>query len=89
MAVRPEKLVLGPDTAAPEPNGFAGEVADVGYLGDVTTFRVRLPSGMILRAARVNAEPGGSGAIVRGSRVAVKHTIEVLDEAYGGEAERR
>jgi len=52
LAVRPEKLQL-----AREAGGdcrLAGRIEDVGYLGDWTTFALRLDAGLLLRAARAN-----------------------------------
>ena len=56
IAVRPEKMRLhrvppGP----PVPNVLSGEVWDIGYLGDWTVYRVRLPSGELIRLSRANA----------------------------------
>ncbi len=56
IAVRPEKMRIhhGP---APEglANAIDGEVWDIGYLGDWTVYRVRLPSGDLVRVSRANA----------------------------------
>jgi putrescine transport system ATP-binding protein len=40
-----------PDTA---PNVFAGQVCDIGYLGDWTVYRVGVPNGVMLRVSRAN-----------------------------------
>jgi putrescine transport system ATP-binding protein len=57
FAVRPEKVRIGHDAPAdPAANAIAGEVADIGYLGDMTTYNVRLPTGSLVRASRLNAE---------------------------------
>ena len=37
------------------PNVLAGEVWDIGYLGDWTVYRVELDDGSILRVSRANA----------------------------------
>jgi putrescine transport system ATP-binding protein len=56
-ALRPEKLELA---TSPPPQGAAGEncvagrVADIGYLGDVSIYHVRLPTGLTLRATAAN-----------------------------------
>jgi putrescine transport system ATP-binding protein len=56
VAVRPEKMVLSREKPPPgTPNVLEGEVWDIGYLGDVTVYRVRLDDGTILRASRANA----------------------------------
>ncbi|MDP3749457.1 MAG: ABC transporter ATP-binding protein [Phenylobacterium sp.] len=55
LAVRPEKIQVHLDAPPPGPNRLAGKVADIGYLGDWTTYLVELPNGRTLRAARANA----------------------------------
>jgi putrescine transport system ATP-binding protein len=56
IAVRPEKMRIqhGP---APQGlrNAIAGEVWDIGYLGDWTVYRVKLATGAILRVSSANA----------------------------------
>lgn len=55
VAIRPEKFVLAkepPEDRAT--NCVAGEVWDIGYLGDVSIYHVRLESGTILRATQAN-----------------------------------
>ncbi|WP_374534423.1 ABC transporter ATP-binding protein [Phenylobacterium sp.] len=55
LAVRPEKIQVHLDEPPPGPNRMAGKVADIGYLGDWTTYLVELESGRTIRAARANA----------------------------------
>ncbi len=55
LAVRPEKMVLHPDPPPPGPNRLAGEVVDIAYLGDWTTYVVEIAPGRTVRAARANA----------------------------------
>ncbi|MFC0283474.1 ABC transporter ATP-binding protein [Camelimonas abortus] len=54
VAVRPEKIRL--DRVAPPDavNVMAGVVWDIGYLGDWTTYVLRLPGGDTLKASRAN-----------------------------------
>jgi putrescine transport system ATP-binding protein len=55
VALRPEKVRI-----APKPPGFAeencvaGEVTDIGYLGDLSIYKVRLDSGTIMKTAVAN-----------------------------------
>jgi putrescine transport system ATP-binding protein len=53
-AVRPEKLRLSREDPGGEFNRVRGTIEEVGYLGNLTIFRVRLPSGKIVRATRAN-----------------------------------
>jgi len=54
-AIRPEKVRIshapGAESAA---NCVAGRVWDIGYLGDVSIYKVRLENGFILKAAAAN-----------------------------------
>jgi putrescine transport system ATP-binding protein len=57
VALRPEKLELAtspPAQGAPGENCVAGRVADIGYLGDVSIYHVRLPGGPTMRATAAN-----------------------------------
>jgi putrescine transport system ATP-binding protein len=61
VAVRPERMRIARE---PPPqhseNAFPGMVADIGYLGDVTIYRLRTADGANVRAAVANT--GGPGA---------------------------
>jgi putrescine transport system ATP-binding protein len=55
VAIRPEKVRIG--RAPPERadvNCVAGQVWDIGYLGDLSTYKVRLDSGFVMKAAAAN-----------------------------------
>jgi putrescine transport system ATP-binding protein len=55
FAIRPEKVAISldrPDDAAV--NAIAGEVWDIGYLGDVSVYHVRLPTGATVKATVTN-----------------------------------
>jgi putrescine transport system ATP-binding protein len=54
VAIRPEKFRISTDKPEAQPNCFAGEVLDIGYLGDMSLYRVRLDTGAIVKAASVN-----------------------------------
>ncbi len=54
VAVRPEKMRLTRDKPEQTENCVVGEVADVGYLGDLTTYKVRIADGSIVKAAVAN-----------------------------------
>jgi putrescine transport system ATP-binding protein len=57
FAIRPEKvaITLAKPEEAPPPNSVVGEVWDIGYLGDVSIYHVRLPSGAVVKATTTNA----------------------------------
>ena len=55
LAIRPEKLRISakkPDGAV---NAVEGEVWDIGYLGDMTNYNVRLDDGTVVKASVMNA----------------------------------
>ncbi|HMB48508.1 MAG TPA: ABC transporter ATP-binding protein, partial [Afifellaceae bacterium] len=56
FAVRPEKVSLAPaapDTP-PQPNQVDGKIWDIGYLGDMTVYHVKLHDGAMVRASQLN-----------------------------------
>ena len=71
VAVRPEKIRIVREGATPaNENAVAGHVIDVGYLGDVSIYKVRLDTGFVLKvkaanATRVVEQPIGAGDRVR------------------------
>jgi putrescine transport system ATP-binding protein len=56
VAVRPEKLHLAGSTG-PAVNRVQGVVEDIAYLGDISIYHVRLPSGQRIRATLTNTRP--------------------------------
>ncbi len=62
VAVRPERILvtaLDLAQASPSPiNALEGKIEEKAYLGDVTLYQIRLAGGLVLRAARQNADPG-------------------------------
>ena len=55
VAIRPEKFTLSKEPPPPgTANCMAGEVWDIGYLGDVSIYHVRLASGAIVRGTQAN-----------------------------------
>ncbi|MBI3436960.1 MAG: ABC transporter ATP-binding protein [Proteobacteria bacterium] len=56
IAVRPEKVrVANAPAAAPTDNCLAGSVVDIGYLGGMSSYQVRVADGFLVRAAIANA----------------------------------
>jgi len=55
FAIRPEKIAISPDAPAETgTNALSGTVFDIGYLGDVSVFHVRLDGGRTIRATVAN-----------------------------------
>ena len=70
LAVRPEKLRLTLDSPARKAaNTLAGEISDISYTGDWTTFVIALPHGAVVRAAQANASRTVARPFSRGDRV--------------------
>jgi len=73
VAIRPEKIKLsrrGPVSEnTPALNRMEGVVADIGYLGGVTTYKVRLDSGAVLRSSMANTARIDSDAYSVNQRV--------------------
>ena len=62
VAVRPEKIRLSQRQAgvgeAPAPdNSIAATVVDIGYLGDLSIYKLRSETGVLLQAAMANSGP--------------------------------
>jgi putrescine transport system ATP-binding protein len=57
MALRPEKIELDSSASpAGAENSFAGRVSEIGYLGGMSIYKIRLDSGTDIKAAMVNRE---------------------------------
>jgi putrescine transport system ATP-binding protein len=55
LALRPEKIAISLDAPPPgSSNVLEGEVWDIGYLGDLSIYRVKIGSGDIVKAAVAN-----------------------------------
>jgi putrescine transport system ATP-binding protein len=54
IALRPEKVRVAHERSETAPNCIAGQVWDIGYLGDLSIYKVRLDSGAVITAAVTN-----------------------------------
>jgi putrescine transport system ATP-binding protein len=55
IAIRPEKIHLGKEPPArPGPNQATGMVDEIGYLGDISIYKVRLESGRVIDVSAPN-----------------------------------
>jgi len=71
FAIRPEQVRIGaPGDHADLPNRFAGTLRDSLYVGDVSTYKVELDSGVLVQALLPNSAPGRM-ALAPGDRVGV------------------
>jgi len=54
LAIRPEKVTISADRPEGAVNAVQGTVHDIAYLGNISTYHVRLPSGTIIKAQAAN-----------------------------------
>ncbi|MGH6768001.1 MAG: ABC transporter ATP-binding protein [Xanthobacteraceae bacterium] len=59
VAVRPEKIEISRRKPAETRNAIRGKVVDLGYFGKDSLYRVRLPSGVLVRVNHVNGRRAG------------------------------
>ncbi|MGY3693088.1 putrescine transport system ATP-binding protein [Bradyrhizobium sp. USDA 3240] len=82
VAIRPEKVKLSRRAPASDAGGsqtinrLAGVVADVNYLGGVTSYRVRLESGAVVRSSMANTARLDVDAYLAGQRVVAWFTAD-------------
>jgi len=54
VAIRPEKVSITAEKPENRRNMLAGKVLDIAYLGNISTYRVELPGGQIVKAQTAN-----------------------------------
>ncbi len=54
FAIRPEKVHISKERDGSRPNVLRGRVEDIGYLGNISTYHVRLSDGTLLKAQSTN-----------------------------------
>lgn len=69
LAVRPEKVTVSATKPTEASNIFEGEIYDVGYLGGITVFHVRLNDGLMVRATSLNSSRNPEEPLTWGDRV--------------------
>jgi spermidine/putrescine transport system ATP-binding protein len=77
IALRPEKIRI--QTAAPvdtTDNHFAGTVADLLYLGDVTVYKVATPGGTRVEALLANSQSGSARFFEVGDAVELSWAVD-------------
>jgi putrescine transport system ATP-binding protein len=68
LAIRPEKLGISETRPEGAVNAIEGEILDIAYLGNVTTYHVRVAGGKVLKALVANARQDTSTAFTWGDR---------------------
>ncbi|CUH74731.1 Spermidine/putrescine import ATP-binding protein PotA [Tritonibacter multivorans] len=54
FAIRPEKIVIGTEEPTDVHNRISGEVEDIAYLGNISTYYVRLENGALVKSQTAN-----------------------------------
>jgi putrescine transport system ATP-binding protein len=77
VALRPEKIrVMHTVPDGSFENGAAGMVTDIGYLGTMSLYKVRLDDGLVLRAAMINEQREAARTVHVNDRVWLSWTPE-------------
>jgi putrescine transport system ATP-binding protein len=84
VAIRPEKIRLmqAEQNTSGLPNAFAGELTDIGFLGGVSIYKVKLHSGVVLRVTASNATRNAANGFAVGQKIVVSFApddVVVLD----------
>src|SRR5262245_26030584 len=69
VALRPEKIRIGRNVPPASANAVEGEVAEIGYLGDFSIYKVRLADGFVMEAAAANVTRVIERPVAIGDRV--------------------
>lgn len=54
IAIRPEKLAISAEEPTEAANRVRGRILDIAYLGNISTYHVELPGGLVLKAQAAN-----------------------------------
>ena len=54
LAIRPEKVSIHAELPADTDNAVQGKILDIGYLGNLSTYHVELPSGQVIKSQMAN-----------------------------------
>jgi putrescine transport system ATP-binding protein len=71
VMVRPEKMIIGREASAGYDNHVSGTIKDIAYLGDMSIYHVRLPSGQTLQVSQANLRHGTAGKMTYEDKVVV------------------
>ena len=83
LAIRPEKIRISSEAASSDlANALRGEVVEINYLGGVSVYSVRLPSGTVMKVSAANIVRSGTDFFTPGQRVSLSFSPDacvVLD----------
>jgi putrescine transport system ATP-binding protein len=54
FAIRPEKVSVTSERPVGSPNAFQGKVLDIAYLGNMSTYHIKMETGLIIKAQSTN-----------------------------------
>ncbi|WIY26733.1 ABC transporter ATP-binding protein [Parasedimentitalea psychrophila] len=54
LAIRPEKVAISADKPEDAANAVQGKILDIAYLGNISTYHVELPTGVVIKAQAAN-----------------------------------
>ncbi len=69
ISIRPEKVAISLDQTAEQGNAVQGEVFDIAYTGNISTYHVRLADGSMIKAQTANYRKRANHEITWESRV--------------------
>lgn len=69
LAIRPEKIAVSWEQPDHQANALRGKIVKIAYLGNVSTYHVRMPSEHVLKAQMTNRERRSAGAFCTGDEV--------------------
>ena len=55
FAIRPEKIRISREEPHDRDNRVQGEILDIAYLGNLSTYHVKLPDGRVIKSEMINA----------------------------------
>ena len=71
VMVRPEKMSISRQPLPGAINTVFGAITDIAYLGDMSIYHVKLPSGAKLQVSQANLRHGGGGRLEQGEEVSI------------------
>ena len=54
LAIRPEKVAISTERPEEASNAVQGRILDIAYLGNISTYHVELPTGVVIKAQAAN-----------------------------------